>query len=105
MEDLKKHFMSKYNIDTEEELSEQLEEIVLDTCEIIATQDRNEHRWYILETHIFKETINNVSRYFAFQWPNMKGENCTSDDIGYELKDINKIWEVFPKEVTTIIYE
>ena len=64
----------------------------------------DEHRWFEVYSAIKVATIDGEERFFKFQFYNMTGDGCASD-MGLEEFSLEDVYEVFAKEVTTIIYK
>jgi hypothetical protein len=83
------------------------DEDLFDTFESVAKfimkDDEDEHRWYTIWRNVYSIEIDGVQRYFEMYIPEMHSEEGSWDDIGF-TPDLDNAKEVFPKEVTRIIY-
>ena len=100
-----RQFLIEYSI--ENELNYQNERALFNTFEdfdIIAEQDREEHRWYYELYVVTQITIDGVDRFFAWHDCEPKGDSAERSDCDWEAPDIDEITEVYPTEVQTIVY-
>lgn len=79
-------------------------ECLCECLEVVFKDVYEEHRWCTGYQVVSKAIIDGTARYFAwYDWKAHGEDNIF--DMGYELPDLDKdVVEVFPEEVTTIIY-
>tara|TARA_R110001592_G_C13193003_1_gene753558 strand:+ start:26659 stop:26976 length:318 start_codon:yes stop_codon:yes gene_type:complete len=84
---------------------ETLFEIFEECCDVVAEQDRDEHRWYYNLELVTKVEIDGVDRFFTWLQCEPKGEDANREDCGWDVPDLDDLQEVFPHEVTVIKYK
>ena len=83
---------------------EELEEVLRERFPVVWSGDEDSRRWRIDYYNVCKIVDNGVDRYFKYSA--CKGTNDNSwEDAGYYFEGVDSVEEVFPKEVTTIVYE
>lgn len=102
-----KEFIHDYNVaegyeDSPSEDYEYFSEC-LSEC-IVQQQTTSEHRWYDIREVVHKVTIDEEERYFKTFDYHITGDNSASD-MGLKLPTLNNVEEVFPREITTVVYE
>ena len=81
-----------------------LMESLLDDFEVMEVGEHDRHRWYSTFEKVIKLEDNGVERFFKVEDIDVHGECADKYDCGWE-DNVDNAWEVFPKEVTTIVYE
>jgi hypothetical protein len=82
---------------------EMLEETLRECFPAVWTGDEDQRRWRIEFQVVCKIVDDGFERFFKYSACKGTGENSW-EDAGYTFEGIDKVTEVFPKEVTTIIY-
>lgn len=104
-----KEFMIQYcllNFDIESESDidkDMLFEAFEEEFDVVYEGKVNTHRWYTTWYTVREIEIDGVKRYFKWHEINVTGD-ASREDYGFKIPDLNDIPEVFPKEVTSIIY-
>lgn len=102
-----KEFITEYNDEKgySNDSKECLFETFVECFDKICEDDYDEHRWYTNSRVVMKVIIDNEERFFAYTDMNCHGDGCRRD-VGWETPDLDDdVWEVYPKEVTTVVYE
>lgn len=80
-----------------------LEELLREVFPVVWEGNEDRRRWRINYEVVCKIIDDNQERYFKYTA--CKGTNDNSwEDAGYTFEGIDNVIEVYPKEVTTIIY-
>jgi len=80
-----------------------LEETLRECFPIVWEGDDEEYRWRIEYSIVCKIVDGGVDRYFKYT--SCKGTNDNSwEDAGYTFEGIDSVVEVYPREVTTVVY-
>jgi hypothetical protein len=82
---------------------EELEECLRECGDVVWDGNEDEHRWRIEYEVVAKFMDGDKVRYFKYSA--CKGTNDNSwEDAGYDFEGIDKVYEVFPKEIVTTVY-
>lgn len=93
-----------YDIENESEIDkDMLFEAYEEEFDVVYEGKVNTHRWYTTWSEVREVEIDGVKRYFKWYQINVTGD-ADRDDYGFEIPDLDEIPEVFPKEVTSIVY-
>lgn len=80
-----------------------LEELLREEFHVVWQGNEDQRRWRINYDVVCKIMDGNQERFFKYTA--CKGTNDNSwEDAGYTFEGIDNVIEVYPKEVTTIIY-
>ena len=100
-----KQFITEYNTDKGWSVDQEgLYETFEECFQVVAKTWEDKHRWYTRKGVVRKVVIGSVERFFEDEIWFCHNEDSSAEDCGWECPDLDDIVEVFPKEVTTIVY-
>lgn len=104
MEKSLRELLVEYNSQNDEDTDDaSLEDTLREEFEVVWEGNEDPRRWRINYDVVCKINDNGKDRYFKYTA--YKGTNDNSwEDAGYTFEGIDNVVEVYPKEVTTIIY-
>ena len=82
-----------------------LEEALRESFSVVWTGEADEHRWRTEYDVVAKINDDGVDRFFKYTTFTAKTEDGDAESCGYYFEGIDNVVEVFPKEVTTTIYQ